>query len=119
MHSALIRTALATAALCATLTAVAITPSTVHHPAATRPTADQPSEPPAADGRPSEPRTEGDTNPPPYDRRAFTEQTVRLSWAGTTDAGRDRMCAHPDSFTSPALDARYAAQLIKADCRNH
>ncbi|WP_327294511.1 hypothetical protein [Streptomyces sp. NBC_01197] len=112
MHSALMRTALATAALCATLTAGAITPSNVLHPASAPPSA------PHTAPR-TAPRTEGDTNPPPYDRRAFTEQTVRLSWKGTTPAGRARMCAHPDSFASPALDARYAAQLIRAECRGH
>ncbi|WP_328320615.1 hypothetical protein [Streptomyces sp. NBC_00388] len=131
MHPVLIRTALATAVLCATLTAGAVTPGHTARPAAAEPAAGraaaaepsarraaaaEPSARRAAAAEPSAPRTEGDTNPPPYDRRAFTEQTVRLSWRGTTAAGRARMCAHPDSFSSPALDARYAARLIRAEC---
>ncbi|WP_328379196.1 hypothetical protein OHB13_30400 [Streptomyces sp. NBC_00440] len=116
MQSTLMRTALATAALAITLTAGAITPGSVLHPTAAQPSA--PRTAPRAAPQ-AAPRTEGDTNPPPYDRRAFTEQTVRLSWKGTTAAGRARMCAHPDSFISPALDARYAAQLIRAECRAH
>ncbi|WP_371790240.1 hypothetical protein OG285_04680 [Streptomyces sp. NBC_01471] len=127
MHSALMRTALAAAALCATLTAGAINPGHVLSPATAKPSAPRTDAPrtdaPRADAPGTDahgtgaPRTEGDTNPPPYDRRAFTEQTVRLSWKGTTAAGRARMCAHPDSFSSPALDARYAARLIRAECR--
>ncbi|MET9532830.1 hypothetical protein ABZY02_20100 [Streptomyces sp. NPDC006649] len=122
MHSALMRTALAAAALCATLTAGAINPGHVLSPATAKPSAPR-TDAPRADAPGTDahgtgaPRTEGDTNPPPYDRRAFTEQTVRLSWKGTTAAGRARMCAHPDSFSSPALDARYAARLIRAECR--
>ncbi|WP_406135848.1 hypothetical protein [Streptomyces sp. NBC_01089] len=140
MHSALTRTALAAAALCATLTAAAITPSDVLHPASAKPSAPRtqthrtetpekrtpgttghPAQAPGAQTQETQQtqRTEGDTNPPPYDRRAFTEQTVRLTWKGTTAAGRARMCAHPDSFNSPALDARYAARLIRAECGAH
>ncbi|MFJ5289420.1 hypothetical protein [Streptomyces sp. NPDC088348] len=122
MHSALMRTALAAAALCATLTAGAINPGHVLSPATAKPSAPRTDAPradaPGTDAHGTDaPRMEGDTNPPPYDRRAFTEQTVRLSWKGTTAAGRARMCAHPDSFSSPALDARYAARLIRAECR--
>ncbi|MCX4553451.1 hypothetical protein OG709_33480 [Streptomyces sp. NBC_01267] len=109
MDPALVRTGLTAAVLCATLAAGAATPGVTPDHKSTG----------AAPPRAAAPRTEGDTNPPPLNIRTFTEQTVDLTWAGTTEAGRDRICAHPHDFTSPALDSHYAAKLIEAKCRTH
>ncbi|WP_381797258.1 hypothetical protein [Streptomyces niveus] len=59
----------------------------------------------------------GDTQPPPLDVRAHTQNAAARTWHAAGPAERDQLCAGHYPPGGPSIDWNLFEQLINAKCR--